>query len=149
MERTAQERKSINTTTLIKTWENLPATARITRPTNESEFTSLLELLDLITDRMDARGDNPSNSPLTPLFEITLEYVSAWEREHEEPITASPREMLEELMRERNISQKDLERAGVAKQALLSVVLSGKREISLELARKLAGFFKVSVEVLI
>jgi antitoxin component HigA of HigAB toxin-antitoxin module len=138
-----------DTTTLINTWENLPATARITRPTTESEFTSLLELLDSITDRMDARGDTPSNSPLTPLFELTLEYVSAWEREHEEPITASPREMLEELMRERNISQKDLERAGVAKQALLSVVLSGKRGISLGLARKLAGFFKVSIEVLI
>jgi HTH-type transcriptional regulator / antitoxin HigA len=139
----------MNTTTLIKTWENLPATARITRPTTETEFARLLELLDSITDRMDARGDNPSNSPLTPLFELALEYVSAWEREHEEPIQASPREVLEELMRERNISQKDLERAGVAKQALLSVVLSGKREISLELARKLATFFKVSVEMFI
>lgn len=83
------------------------------------------------------------------MFELALEYVSAWEREHEEPITASPREVLEELMRERNVSQKDLERAGVAKQALLSMVVSGKREISLELARKLATFFNVSVEVLI
>ena len=139
----------MNTTILINTWESLPATARITRPTTEGEFTSLLELLDIITDRMDARGDNPSNSPLTPLFELALEYVSAWEREHEEPITASPREVLEELMRKRNISQKDLERAGVAKQALLSVVLSGKREISLELARKLATFFNISIAVLI
>lgn len=48
-------------------------------------------------------------------------------------------------MRERNVSQKDLERAGVAKQALLSVVLSSKRDISLELAT----FFKVSVEAFI
>jgi HTH-type transcriptional regulator / antitoxin HigA len=139
----------MNDKILIKTWENLPTDARITRPTTETEFTRLLELLDSITDRMDARGDNPSNSPLTPLFELALEYVSAWEREHEEPIEASPREVLEELMRERNVSQKDLERAGVVKQALLSVILSGKRDISLELARKLATFFKVSVEMFI
>ena len=139
----------MNTTTLIQTWENLPETARIARPNSETDHVRLLELLDSITDRMDARGDNPSNSPLTPLFELALEYVGAWEREHEEPITASPREVLEELMRERGVTQKDLERAGVAKQALLSVVLSGKRQVSLELARKLAGFFKVSVEVFI
>jgi HTH-type transcriptional regulator / antitoxin HigA len=139
----------MNTTTLIQTWENLPETARIARPTTDAEYVRLLELLEGITDRMDDRCDNPSNSPLTPLFELALEYVGAWEREHEEPIEASPREVLEELMRERDVSQKDLERAGVAKQALLSVVLSGKRDISLELARKLAGFFKVSVEVFI
>jgi HTH-type transcriptional regulator / antitoxin HigA len=139
----------MNTTRLIQTWENLPTTARITRPTTDAECARLLELLEGITDRMDARGDNPSNSPLTPLFELALEYVGAWERDHEPPIQASPREVLEELMRERNVSQKDLERAGVAKQALLSMVLSGKREISLELARKLAGFFKVSIEALI
>ena len=139
----------MNTTTLIQTWENLPETARITRPSTEADYVRLLELLDSITDRMDARGDNPSNSPLTPLFELALEYVGAWEREHEPPITASPREVLEELMRDRGVTQKDLERAGVAKQALLSVVLSGKRQVSLELARKLAGFFKVSVEVFI
>jgi HTH-type transcriptional regulator / antitoxin HigA len=139
----------MNTTTLIKTWENLPATARIARPTSETEFTRLLDLLDDITDRIDARGDNPNNSPLTPLFELALEYVRAWEHEHEEPIGASPREVLNELMRERGVSQKDLERAGIAKQALLSVIVSGKREISLALARKLAVFFKVSVEVFI
>ena len=139
----------MNTTTLIQTWENLPETARITRPSTEADYIRLLELLEGITDRMDVRGDNPSSSPLTPLFELILEYVGAWEREHEPPITASPREVLEELMRERGVSQKDLERAGVAKQALLSVVLSGKRDIRIELARKLAMFFKVSVEVLI
>jgi antitoxin component HigA of HigAB toxin-antitoxin module len=83
------------------------------------------------------------------LFELALKYVGAWEREHEEPIESSPREVLEELMCERDVSQKDLERAGVAKQALLSVVLSGKRDISLELARKLAGVFEVSIEVFI
>jgi HTH-type transcriptional regulator / antitoxin HigA len=149
MERPTQERQSMNTTTLIKTWEDLPATARIARPTNDAEYTRLLELLDDITDRMDARGDDPSSSPLTPLFELALEYVSTWEREHEEPIEASPREVLEELMRDRDVSQKDLERAGVAKQTLLSMVLSGKREISLDLARKLAGYFKTNVQVFI
>lgn len=68
----------MNTTTLIQTWENLPETARITRPSTEADYIRLLELLEGITDRMDARGDNPSNSPLTPLFELTLKYVGAW-----------------------------------------------------------------------
>ena len=139
----------MNSSTVIKTWENLPETARISRPSSEADYTRLLELLDSITDRMDARGDNPSQSPLTPLFELVLEYVGAWEREHEPAITATPQEVLSELMREHHVSQKDLERAGIAKQALLSMVLSGKREVSLELARKLAAHFKVSVEVFI
>ena len=52
-------------------------------------------------------------------------------------------------MRENGCVRQTSSVVGGAKQALLSVVFSGKRQVSLELARKLAGFFKVSVEVFI
>ena len=58
-----------------------------------------------------------SNSLLALLFELVLEYVGASDREDEPQIEASPREVLEELMRSRGMSQKDLECAGMAKQA--------------------------------
>ncbi len=139
----------MNFSNVLQSWEQIPATARISRPTNEAEFERLLELLESITDRMEARAENPETSSLGALFDLVSEYVRAWEAEFEAEIDATPSEVLEQLMLERNVTQTDLERAGVAKQELLSMILAGKREVSRGLAKKLATFFKVSVEVFV
>jgi HTH-type transcriptional regulator / antitoxin HigA len=137
----------MNFSNVLKSWEQIPPTARISRPTSEAEFERLLELLESITDRMEARAENPETSPLGALFDLVSEYVRAWEAEFEPPIDASPSEMLEQLMLEKNVTQTDLERAGVAKQELLSMILAGKREVSKGLAKKLAAFFRVGIGV--
>jgi HTH-type transcriptional regulator / antitoxin HigA len=139
----------MNFSSVLQSWEQIPETARIDRPTNEAEFETLLELLESITDRMEARAENPENSSLGALFDLVSEYVRAWEAEYEPEIDATPGEVLEQLMLERGVTQTDLERAGVAKQELLSMVLAGKREVSRALAKKLAAFFAVSVELFV
>ncbi len=139
----------MNFSNVLQSWEQIPVTARISRPTNEAEFERLLELLESITDRMETRAENPETSALGALFDLVSEYVRAWEAEFEAEIDATPSEVLEQLMLERNVTQTDLERAGVAKQELLSMILAGKREVSRALAKKLAAFFKVSVEVFV
>ena len=139
----------MNFSNVLQSWEQIPITARISRPTSEAEFERLLELLESITDRMETRAENPETSPLGALFDLVSEYVRAWEAEFEPEIDATPNEVLEQLMLERNVTQTDLERAGVAKQELLSMILAGKREVSRGLAKKLAAFFKVSVEVFV
>ena len=139
----------MNFSNVLQSWEQIPVTAWISRPSTEKEFENLLELLESITDRMEARAENPETSPLGALFDLVSEYVRAWETEFEAEIDATPSEVLEQLMLERDVTQTDLERAGVAKQELLSMVLAGKREVSRGLAKKLAAFFKVSVEVFV
>ena len=139
----------MNFSNVLQSWEQIPATARISRPTTEAEFERLLELLESITDRMEARAENPETSALGALFDLVSEYVRAWEAEFETEIDATPGEVLEQLMLERNVTQTDLERVGLAKQELLSMILTGKREVSRGLAKKLAVFFKVSVEVFV
>jgi antitoxin component HigA of HigAB toxin-antitoxin module len=57
--------------------------------------------------------------------------------------------VLEELMRERNVSQKDLERAGIASQPVISKILKGEQAISKAVAKKLAVHFAVDVSMFV
>jgi HTH-type transcriptional regulator / antitoxin HigA len=121
----------------------------IKRPQNELEYEKLLELLDDITETLAARSENVEGSSLQGLFDLTSAYALEWESANEEPIDATPREVLRQLLEENDLSLKQLEREGIAKQPLLSAILSGQREISKALAIKLAQRFHTSVDLFI
>jgi HTH-type transcriptional regulator / antitoxin HigA len=121
----------------------------IRQPQNELEYEQLLELLDDITETLAARAETVEGSSLQDLFDLTSAYALEWEVVNEEPIDATPREVLRQLLKENNLSLKQLEREGIAKQPLLSAILSGQREISKALAIKLAARFHTSVDLFI
>lgn len=137
----------MNSTQIIQTWQAIPIQAQISRPQSELEFERLLELLDQITDQMAAKQQAVSQSNLRPLFDLVSTYIFDWEEANEAPILGEPREVLAQLLEEHQVSLKQLEREGVAKQSLLSAILSDKRQISKGLALKLAQRFKTSVAV--
>jgi HTH-type transcriptional regulator / antitoxin HigA len=136
-----------NAQNITKQWARVADTINITRPQNQAEFEQLLELIDHITDIV----DDPENNPYSALLDLAFAYANHWEEAHHKNLIpdASPAEMLHFLMEQRGVKQVDLDRIGVADQALISNILSGKRKISIALAKRLAAYFGVSSELFI
>lgn len=96
--------------------------------------------------RLDEQEDStPEEHELAELLTVLID-------EYEErrfPIRkASPRQALHHLMESRNLTQKDLWKVFGSK-GITSEVFHGKRSISKTQAKKLAGFFRVSVDLFI
>ncbi len=136
-----------NAQNITKQWARVADTINITHPQNQTEYEQLLELIDHITDIV----DDPEHNPYSALLDLAFAYAHSWEEaEHKNLIPdASPAEMLQFLMEQRGVKQVDLDRTGVADQALISNILSGRRRISIALAKRLAAYFGVSSELFI
>ena len=112
----------------------------VQRPQNQLEYEHLLELIDALTNKPE-----PEQLLLSGLIDLAMNYASDFEDAHNPlPDSSQPKDALLFWMEQQNVTQSDLERAGVAKQPDLSKVLSGQRQISKGMAKKLAGFFGVS-----
>jgi HTH-type transcriptional regulator / antitoxin HigA len=135
------------TKTFFKCWEAFnEVAAPIFQPIqSEKEYEETLELLDTLTDRM----TTPDDARYIGLFRLLSERIVAWEAVYESPhFTDTPRHVtLKHLMQEHGVSQYKLEKEGIGNQSLLSKILSGKRAISKELAKRLAKRFHVSPAV--
>ena len=90
---------------------------------------------------LDAGGANQANA-LAGLVEALGEMIHAYEKRQASLPDAEPREVLRYLMDERHLSQSQL--SDLASQGTISDILSGKRDISKALAKKLAARFQVS-----
>ncbi len=87
---------------------------------------------------------------LTPeqeeLLKLLVTLIENFEDQHYQLKQATPHEILNELMAERNLKQKDL--IGVFKsKGIASEVINGKRSISKAQAKELGHFFNVSPAV--
>jgi HTH-type transcriptional regulator/antitoxin HigA len=71
--------------------------------------------------------------------------MESWEDDHVSIEKQSPKEVLAYLMKANGLKQTDL--AEIVSQGTLSNILKGKREISKQLAKKLAERFSVNVAV--
>jgi HTH-type transcriptional regulator / antitoxin HigA len=89
----------------------------------------------------------PDDPRYLGLFRLLAERIAVWEKEHEAIPEASPVEMLAFFMQQHGVSQYELDKEGIVDQSTLSKVLSGKRQISKNLAKKLAQRFHTSPEV--
>jgi HTH-type transcriptional regulator / antitoxin HigA len=139
--------KRVEPKIFFKRWEAFnEVAAPIFQPIRrEKEYEETLELLNSLTDRM----TTPDDARYIGLFRLLSERVVAWEAVHEAPyFTDTPGHVtLKHLMEEHKVSQYQLEKEGVVNQSLLSKILSGKRAISKELAKRLAKRFNVSPAV--
>ena len=135
-----------NVNQIAKSWAKFAEVAQLHRPSNQTEYQNMLELIEHLED-IAGNLESPMN-PYYPLYDLATTYVADYEDEHEPTIPdANPKDILEFLMEEHQISQKDLERAGVADQPLVSNILKGERNISKALAKRLGDFFHVSPAV--
>ena len=133
--------------TITEAWGDFYARTPLDEPRTEAEYLELRTLADYLLDHV-----NVESGPYAPLFDLVLDYLDRWERLHEPELKAAeapPKDVLEHLMAARGVTQYRLAKDGVAGQGTLSAILAGKRGISKALAKKLAVYFGVSVELFI
>lgn len=111
--------------------------------TKRTEYEAAVEHLNQL---LDAGGANQAH-PLAGLVEALGELIQTYEKRQTPMADAEPRQVLRYLMEEHGLKQTDL--AGTASQGMISDVLSGRREISKALAKKLAARFHVAAAVFI
>ena len=99
-----------------------------------------------LNELLDAGGAN-ERDPLAGLVDTLGEMIESYEaRVHPMP-EARPRDALAFLMEQHGLKQTDL--ADIAPQGTISAILTGRRDISKQLARKLAKRFAVPVGVFV
>lgn len=110
---------------------------------NEQE----LEAMENVISQLLSKGEN-----LSPEEEKLLVLVSNLVEDYEDEMyqmpDVSPNKILKHLMEENDLKQKDLLHI-FSSSGIASEVVNGKREISKVQAKKLAEYFKVSVELFI
>lgn len=111
--------------------------------TNKAGYEVAVEHLNRL---LDAGGANQAH-PLAGLVEALGELIQTYEKRQAPIAEAEPREVLRYLMAEHGLRQADL--VGIASQGTISDILSGRREISKVLAKRLAARFRVSVGVFV
>ncbi len=109
-----------------------------------------LERLTKEVDRLMTKGIKQDD--LSPeeakLLELLVRLIESYENEHYPMPESSPDEVLRFLIEERNLRQKDLLHI-FGSSGLASEVINGKRSVSKTQAKKLAEYFKVSIELFI
>lgn len=130
----------------FKTWETLVAEG-VKRPESEADYQGLHHLMDQLTSRYDI-----NQYPWSELFGLIAGYMHTWELRNEPELKhpeVPPAVMLAQLMKQRGVTQYQLEQAGIVDQGNLSKILKGTRGISKATAKRLSQYFGVSVELFI
>lgn len=113
---------------------------------NEKELERLTEEVNrLLTKGIRANGLSPEEERLLELLSVLIE---SYEDEHYPMPEAAPNEILKFLMEQNDYQQKDIVHI-FGSSGITSEVVNGKRSISKTQAKRLAEFFKVSVELFI
>lgn len=114
--------------------------------TNDNELERMTEEVNrLVTKGIKQDGLSPEEETL---LELLSDLIELYEDEHYPIPEASPHDMLRFFMEERGVKQSGLLPV-FGSSGIASEVVNGKRSISKAHAKKLAEFFKVSVEMFI
>lgn len=112
-------------------------------PHTDKEYKKLVRVLDELIDEV---GNNEKHE-LAPLLETVGNLIEEYENDHFIQPDAEPLKVLEYLMQENNLTQKDLSILG--SQGVVSEILNGKRELNVRQIKALAEKFKISPSVFI
>lgn len=99
-------------------------------------------------ERLMERDEEELSPEEAKVLELLVHLIEQYEEKHYPIGHAKPHGVLQHLMEERGLTHKDVWPLFGSK-GVASEVLNGKRAISKAQAKKLAGFFHVSVEVFI
>ena len=123
----------------IKHWGHVASYAYT--PRNEKEYEKLLAFVDELMDWTYHHKDEHATS----LLNLTASHIEAYENQHYPVKKVSSVEMLKFLMDEHGLGQGDLPEIG--SQSLVSKILNGERQLTLEHIRSLSERFGVSPAV--
>lgn len=111
---------------------------------NEEEYDHMVTAVEHLMDK----GEDRLSPEESALLETIAILVQAYDDRHHPLPAAPPNEMLAYLMQSSGKTAKDLLPV-FATRGRVSEVLSGKRDISKEQAKKLAAVFKVTADLFI
>ena len=111
---------------------------------NKTDYKQAVKILDNLLDII---GDNDKH-PLYSYLDTLGTLIAEYEKNHLVPMDeCSPVEILQLLMKEHNLTQRDLFEIG--SQGVISEILNHKRQLTLRQIKKLSEKFSVSPEVFI
>lgn len=124
-------------------WVAFDKVAHLRSIRSNAEYDRVVALMNGLIDVV---GDD-GNHPLAGLLDLVGDLVGEYDAKHFAIKASEPREVLRYLIEQDNLKQTELE--DVVPQGNLSAILAGKRQISRELAKKLAKRFNVNVSVFV
>lgn len=110
--------------------------------TNESEYDRVVSLMN----RLAVIPEDKIAPEQERLLDLLTLLIETYDEAHYQIPDAAPHEVIQLLMRERGLRNKDLEPA-LGSRGVTSEVISGKRKPSKAQIKKLAGFFGVTPAV--
>ena len=126
---------------ILRAWMPFKKLVGVTSVRTEDDYAQARATIDALLDEV---GDNESH-PLADVLDYLGDQVKAYEDENFQIPEAEPREVLRFLMEQHGLKQEDL--GDCAPQSRISDILSGKRSISKEIAKRLAHRFHVRADV--
>ena len=126
---------------ILRAWLPFKQLVGVTSVRTKKDYAQARATIDALLDEV---GDNESH-PLAEVLDYLADQVKTYEDEHFHIPEAEPKEVLRFLMEQHGLRQEDL--ADCAPQSRISDILSGKRSISKEIAKKLAHRFHVRADV--
>jgi len=126
---------------ILLAWMSFKQLVGVTSVRTEEDYAQARATIDALLDEV---GDN-ENHPLADVLDYLADQVKAYEDEKFQIPEAEPKEVLRFLMEQHGLKQEDL--GDCAPQSRISDILSGKRSISKEIAKRLAHRFHVRADV--
>ena len=133
----------ISTGTLLKAWKPFRDVLGFSAIHNAKDYKRASAVMDQLLDEI---GED-ENHPLADVLDYLGNQIAVYEAERTNIPDAEPREVLRFLMEQHGLAQSDL--ADCMPQSRVSEILTGRRDISKELAKALAAKFEVSVGLFI
>jgi HTH-type transcriptional regulator/antitoxin HigA len=126
---------------ILEAWMPFKQLVGVTSVRTENDYAQVRATIDALLDEI---GDD-ENHPLADVLDYLADQVKAYEDENYQIPEAEPKEVLRFLMDQHGLKQEDL--GDCAPQSRISDILSGRRSISKEIAKRLARRFHVRVDV--
>ena len=110
---------------------------------NESQYVAMVDFAESLADSL----PDDANDPRWGLVQLLTDRIRAYEHTVHPWPDLTPPVLLQELMKEHGLSQKDLPEVGT--QSVVSELLAGKRKFNLRQVKALAQRFGVSMEMFV
>ena len=131
----------MNMNELQQAWQQLNQSASIAPIRDEGHYSELVQLADSLVNVIGGAEEHP----LLDLLDLVSELIRAYDAEHYVVPDASPRKVLRFLMEQHNLLQTDLPEVG--NQSVVSMILSGSRQLNIRQIQALSACFHVPPSV--
>lgn len=131
----------MNMNDLHNAWQEFNRATHISPIRDEKHYTEMVRLADSLIEVV----GSVKKHPLLDLFDLVSELIRSYDAEHYAVPDASAREVLRFLMEQHGLTQADLPEVG--NQSVISMLLSGTRQMNVRQIQALAARFHVSPSV--